>query len=296
VIAPAYLKEGDTIALIAASRFIEQNMLERAVTFFKQFNFQVICGPHILSKNHQFAGTDQERAQDLNWALENEEVKAIVFFRGGYGAAKIIDLVNWELLTQQPKWLVGYSDVTAIHQHANNLGVQTLHATMPIHLAETDEESILSFHAMIEALKGESIEYYLESDMEEHKPIKGEIVGGNLSVLYSLMGSNSEMNWDNKILFLEDLDEYLYHIDRMMNAFSRAGKLSALKALLVGSFKDMHDNTIPFGADAEEIVQHYGKKYKIPVFYGMPCGHEKLNIPVICGAKVIIENFAMRYA
>jgi len=295
MIAPAYLKEGDTIALIAASRFIEQSMLERAIAFFKQFNFQVVCGPNILNQNHQFAGTDKERAEDFNWALQNEEIKAIIFFRGGYGAARIIDLVNWQLLLQQPKWLVGYSDVTAIHQHVNKQGIQTMHATMPIHLTETDEESILSFHAMIEALKGEPIEYYLESDMDEHPSIKGEIIGGNLSVLYSLMGSNSEMNWDDKILFLEDLDEYLYHIDRMLNAFSRAGKLDNLKAILVGSFKDMHDNTVPFGSDAEGIMQYYAEKHNIPIFYGMPCGHDKLNIPIKCGAKVIIDNNAMQY-
>ncbi len=290
-----YLQNGDCIAIVAASRFVEEEALQKAISFFSQSGFQVKVGKHILAKDNQFAGTDQERVEDLNWALGDPEIKAIIFFRGGYGAARILDLVDWNLINQNPKWLCGYSDVTAIHQHVNSLDIQSLHSTMPVHLSETDEESILSFHALIEGLKGEDLVYYLESDFEEHPVISGEIIGGNLSVIYSLLGSVSDMNWDDKILFLEDLDEYLYHIDRMMNTLSRAGKLNNLKAILVGSFKDMHDNAVPFGKDAEEIIQSYANKHNLPIFYGLPVGHDKLNIPVKCGALVKIANHEMIY-
>jgi muramoyltetrapeptide carboxypeptidase len=299
MITPPYLhsdgSEGDAIALVAASRFIEQVDLERAVAFLKQLEFEVVCGPNILKRNHQFAGTDLERAADVNWALEQKEVKAIIFFRGGYGAAKIVDLINWDLLQKQPKWICGYSDVTAIHQHIQSLGMQSLHSTMPVHLNQTDEESIMSFHAMIEVLKGEPVEYYLGSENENHPTVKGEIIGGNLSVLYSTLGSKSDTKWDGKILFLEDLDEYLYHIDRMMNALSRAGRLDKLTALIAGSFTDMNDNTVPFGKDAIEILEEYAKKHNIPFFFEFPAGHQKLNIPVRLGAEVTIENGVMVY-
>lgn len=296
MIQPAYLKEGDTIALVAASRFIEQEALDRAISFFKQFGFNVKCGPNILNRSNQFAGTDEDRAEDLSWALANEEVKAVLFFRGGYGAARMVDLVEWDLLISQPKWICGYSDVTAIHQHVQSLGMQSMHSTMPIHLAETDEESIMSFHALIEMLKGESAEYYLGIDQGvEYPVIEGEIIGGNLSVLYSIQGSESDVSWDDKIVFLEDLDEYLYHIDRMMNGLDRAGKFSNIKALIAGSFTDMNDNEVPYGKDCFDILDEYAAKYQIPFFYEFPAGHQKLNIPVKLGANVRIENGVMTY-
>ena len=296
MIQPPYIKEGDTLALVAASRFIEQEQLERAIQFFQQFNFQVVCGPNILKRDHQFAGTDQERADDINWALEQEDVKAILFFRGGYGAARVLDLVNWQALAQQPKWICGYSDVTAVHQHVQSLGIQSLHSTMPIHLAETDEESIMSFHALVEVLKGEPVEYYLGLDQGVKYPtLEGEIIGGNLSVLYSIQGSESDVSWDDKIVFMEDLDEYLYHIDRMMNGLSRARKLNKIKALIAGSFTKMNDNDIPFGKDSLDILGEYAEKHQVPFFYEFPAGHQKLNIPVKLGAKVRIDEGVMTY-
>ncbi len=296
MIQPTYLKEGDTLALVAASRFIEQDQLDRAVAFFKQFGFKVLCGPNIMKRSHQFAGTDQERADDINWALGQKDVKAILFFRGGYGAARIVDLVNWEALKKQPKWICGYSDVTAIHQHVQSLGIQSMHSTMPIHLSETDEESIMSFHALIEMLKGEKAEYYLGVDEGITYPkIQGQIMGGNLSVLYSVLWSKSAVSWDDKIVFLEDLDEYLYHIDRMMNGLSRGGKLSKVKAIVAGSFTDMNDNTVPFGKDSLDILEEYAAKHKVPFFYEFPAGHQKLNIPVKLGAEVQIEDGVMTY-
>jgi len=296
MIQPPYLKEGDTIALVAASRFIEKEALERAIAFFTEFGFKVLSSPHILERDHQFAGTDQERADDLNWALEDQKIKAVLFFRGGYGAARMVDLVNWDLLKMNPKWICGYSDVTAIHQHIQSLGMQSMHSTMPSHLAEVDEESIMSFHALVDVLKGEPAEYYLGLDQGvKHSPIQGEIIGGNLSVLYSIQGSNSDISWDDKIVLLEDLDEYLYHIDRMMNALSRSGKLSKVKALVAGSFIDMNDNAVPFGKDCLDILENYAVKHQIPFFYEFPAGHQKLNIPVKLGAEVKIEDEVMVY-
>ncbi len=295
MIIPPYLISGDTIAIAAASRVVDELLLNRAKDFLEKAGFQVVFSPNILAQYHQFAGTDSQRAADINWAISDDNIKAIIFFRGGYGAARILDMVDWQPLLNKPKWFCGYSDVTAIHIHLQSIGIASLHATMPIHIAQTDEESILSFYALIEALKGEEISYYLESSIASYLPIEGELVGGNLSVIYSLLGSVSDFSWAGKVLFIEDIDEYYYHLDRIMNALSRAGKFKKLKALLVGNFKDIKDNTIPFGKNIAEIMQEYALKHNILIFFGMPVGHDKLNIPVKCGLQVKIENDEIKY-
>lgn len=296
MIRPPYLKQGDCIALISASRFIDAEALEKAVRFLEGNHFRVKTGPNILEKYHQFAGTDQMRAADFNWALADKEIKAILFFRGGYGAAKIVDLIDWELLKRAPKWICGYSDITAIHSQVHCLGISSLHCTMPVHLNATDEETIVSFHALMEVLKGETISYNLSYKDRSKASISGPIIGGNLSVLYSVLGANVADNWDNKILFLEDLDEYLYHIDRMMNALSRAKKLEHLKAIVAGSFSDMRDNPVPFGKNALQIIAYYAEKHGIPFFYDFPAGHQPLNLPIKLGEIVEIKAGEMVYS
>ena len=291
---PDFLKEGDEIRLIAPSRFIEEDLLEKATIFYEKNDLKVSFGAHILEKDNQFAGSTEKRAEDLQTAIDDENVKAIIAFRGGYGAAKIVDMVNWENFKKSPKWFCGYSDACAIHSHIQSLGICSLHSTMPVHITETKEEHIMSFYAQLEVLKGESIEYYLEYEAE-FPIIEGKIIGGNLSVLYSVLNSKSDFDWNNHILFLEDLDEYLYHIDRMMNGLQRATKLQKLKAIVLGGLTDMNDNKVPFGKDAEEIISTYAKKNKTPIFYGLPTGHQPLNLPIKLGHEVKIEGGVMVY-
>lgn len=292
---PPFLKKGDQIRLIAPSRFIEEDDLKKAVSFYEQNGFKVTTGDHILSRKNQFAGSTKERSSDLQEAVNDPAVKAIIAFRGGYGAAKIVDHVEWSAFEKNPKWFCGYSDATAIHYHLQSMGWCSLHSTMPIHLKSTDEESIMSFYAQLEVLKGEPVEYYLKQDKEQ-PIIEGKVIGGNLSVLYSILGSSSDFEWSNYILFLEDLDEYLYHIDRMANALDRAQKLRNLKAIVLGSFSQMNDNEVPFGSSAETILKEYASRYSIPVFEDFPSGHQPLNLPIILGSKVKIENGVMVYA
>jgi muramoyltetrapeptide carboxypeptidase len=292
---PPYLKQNDEIRLIAPSRFIEEDELIKATTFFQQNGFSVSAGNNILKKHHQFAGTLEERSSDLQSALDDRNVKAIIAFRGGYGAAKIIDHIDWKIMQTQPKWLCGYSDFTAIHFHAQKMNVCSLHSTMPIHLKETDEESILSFYALMEVLKGEPVEYYLQGG-DPKTEVEGEIIGGNLSVIYSIHGSQSDFNWNHKVLFLEDLDEYLYHIDRMMNGLNRSGKLKNLAAIVLGSFTQMNDNQIPYGQNAVEIIRQYADLNNVPFFTEFPAGHQTLNLPIRLGAQVKIKDGIMVYA
>lgn len=295
MIIPPYLTTGDEIRLIAPSRFIDEDELIKATAFFQQNGFVVSSGKNILKKNNQFAGKTEERARDLQDAIDDRNVKAVIAFRGGYGAAKIVDLVNWNTLLEYPKWFCGYSDFTAVHYHLQKINITSLHSTMPIHIKDTDEESIMSFYAMLEVLKGEPVEYYLQAK-EKYPKIEGEIIGGNLSVIYSVLNSESDFTWDNKILFLEDLDEYLYHIDRMMNALKRARKLHNLAGIVIGGLTQMNDNNVPFGLSASEIIEAYCEDLNIPCFLEFPAGHQPLNLPIKLGNRVKIEEGIMVYA
>jgi len=220
--------------------------------------------------------------------LDDTEIKAIFCARGGYGSVRIIDLLNFESFKKHPKWFVGYSDVTVFHSHINkNLDVQTLHASMPINFPEN---TALALNGLFEVLKGESPVYITEINPMNKKGItEGILTGGNLSVLYSLMGSGSFPDMENKILFIEDLDEYLYHIDRMMMGLKRAGMLDKLNGLIIGGMTDMNDNEVPFGKTAYETIKEAVAAYDYPVCFGFPAGHFNNNRPLIMGAKVKLD-------
>ena len=220
--------------------------------------------------------------------LDNPDIKAILCVRGGYGTVRIIDDIDFSHFQKNPKWLAGFSDITVLHSHIHKLNVASLHSTMPISFSSNTTESIMSLK---DALFGKHLSIKIDlHPFNRFGEAKGQIVGGNLSILYSLMGSPSDLNTDGKILFIEDLDEYLYHIDRMMMNLKRSGKLSNLKGLIVGGMTKMNDNTIPFGKDAESIIKDVVSEYNYPVCFGFPAGHIKdnraLKLGVIAELKV----------
>lgn len=283
------LKIGDEIAIVSTARKINQEEIDLAVKLFEYWGLKVRIGNTIGLVYHQFAGTDQERANDFQSMLDDKNIKAIICARGGYGTVRIMDYLDFTQFNFNPKWIVGYSDVTILHAHINTyLGYQTLHATMPINFKSNSKESLESLK---KALFGESYSLNFNTRKESiFGNTEGFIVGGNLSILYSILGTNSGINTDNKILFIEDLDEYLYHIDRMMMALKRAGKLNKLKALLVGGMTDMKDNIIPYGKTAEEIILEHCKDYDYPIIFDVPTGHINNNNALIFGRNISLKT------
>jgi muramoyltetrapeptide carboxypeptidase len=218
--------------------------------------------------------------------MDNPNIKAIWCVRGGYGTVRMIDLLDFTKFKQSPKWVVGFSDVTVLHSHLNNLGFASIHGIMPVSVKATEEAK----ESLRKALFGETLEYTVPCEpMNRYGSAKGELVGGNLSILYSLLGSSSAIDCTDKILFMEDLDEYLYHIDRMMMNLKRNGCLESLKGIIVGGMTKMHDNEIPWGKNALEIIDDVTKPYNIPVIYNFPAGHSADNHALILGKQVTLE-------
>lgn len=287
---PPYLKVGDQVGLVSPAGRIGMDEIKFAVKMMQSWGLEPVFGAHLFAQNQQFAGTDQQRATDFQNFLDNPEIKAIISTRGGYGSVRIIDKLQFDRFLRFPKWLVGYSDFTVFHSHLNaQLRIESLHAIMPLNFP-ADGKPNAATESIRKALFGKMDAHVFKPGKVMRSGIaKGELIGGNLSVLYSLMGSASEMKFDGKILFIEDLDEYLYHIDRMMMNLKRAGKLKNLAGLIVGGMTDMKDNRVPFGKTAEEIIEEHIKEYKFPVAFGFPAGHQSDNRALILGRKVILK-------
>jgi muramoyltetrapeptide carboxypeptidase len=280
------LKFGDTIYILSTARKMTLLELQPSISIIESWGLKVMIGQTIGAEENQFAGNDQLRSDDFNHAVHHPEVKAILCARGGYGTVRIVDHLDWNALQKNLKWIIGYSDVTTIHSHANRMGLQTLHATMPVNFSTNSEESLSTLK---EALFTGSVDY-ADIQLKHLRPgrVDGEVVGGNLSILYSLLGSPSSINTKGKILFIEDLDEYLYHIDRMMMNLKRNGYFSKLKGLIIGGMSDMNDNAIPFGKPALEIIMEHVEEYDFPVVYDFPVGHLDDNRAIIVGSKITL--------
>lgn len=284
------LQQGDTIRILAPARKISREELVCSVRYLQDKGFNVDFGEHLFSQCHQYAGTDFQRAEDFQQALDDENVKAIWCARGGYGSLRIIDLLNFSNFAKNPKWICGYSDVTVFHAHVNNvLNLPTLHATMPLNV-QSEAIQFDMLDTMLSALQTGEVSYSVPSNpMNREGKAEGILCGGNLSVLYALNGSVSDIQTDGKILFIEDLDEYLYHVDRMMMCLKRSGKLKNLSALIVGGMTKMNDNSIAFGKTAEEIILEHVLEYDYPVCFGFPAGHIDDNRTLIMGGNTTLE-------
>lgn len=286
MISPPYLKAGDKIAVVAPARKVSPADMDVAISTFRSWGLQVVAGSHLFGESDQYSGTDEERASDLQMMLDDKDIRAIICARGGYGTVRIIDRLNFSVFEQHPKWIVGYSDITVLHSHIQTqFGIETLHAIMPINFPDGgNEEAITSLH---KALFGEVLEYDLNTHpLNQEGNVSGVLTGGNLSMLYSLIGTPSDIQTADKILFIEDLDEYLYHVDRMMMNLKRNGKLADIKGLIVGELNKMNDNTIPFGKQAEQIISEYTREAGIPVCFNFPAGHIADNRALIMGREV----------
>lgn len=301
-IIPPFLNIGDTIAIAATARFVTPEQIQVAVNLIEQQGFKVFLHPHLFDADRQFGGTDTNRALYFNELLLNREIKAIWCARGGYGTVRMIDGIDFELLRKNPKWIIGFSDVTLLlNQIYNQLNMAVLHATMPIFMFDKSNEELkeaeFSFIKTLGFLKGEELQYNVQQNEKyNEQSFEGEVIGGNLSILLSALGSNSDVDWKNKILFIEDLDEYLYHIDRMFFTLKRAGKFEGLKAILVGSFTQLKDHQIPFGYDVKEMILQHISDTGCPVIFDINSGHVPLNLPIPFGIHVKYQNGLITFA
>jgi muramoyltetrapeptide carboxypeptidase len=281
---PIYLQKGDAVAIVATARKISMDEIRSAIDLIESWGLKVVIGKTIGLENNQFAGTIQERVDDLQTVLNDKSIKAIWCARGGYGTVQLIDHLNFTKFLHHPKWIIGYSDITVLHSQIHNLGIETIHATMPINIPLNSDEAKTTLR---KALFGNQLKYEFPAhEMNVSGIAKGKIVGGNLSVLYSLLGSNSTINTNQKILFIEDLDEYLYHIDRMLQNLKRNGYFENLNGIIVGGMTKMNDNEISFGKSAEEIILDFVKPLNIPVVFKVPFGHLDDNRALILGRTI----------
>lgn len=298
LIQPPYLKKGDTVLILATAGIInDSTIINNGVDLLKSWGLHVKLGNYLYEQNHHFAGTDKHRLEDFQNAIDDDNIKAVWCARGGYGTVRIIDDIDFTKFKENPKWIIGFSDVTVLHNEIHNLGIETIHAMMPSTLKPGDEEQKKAQKSLKKALFGKKIKYRVsESDYNKDGEAAGQLVGGNLSILYSLLGSKSRISADNKILFIEDVGEYEYHIDRMLLNLKRNGYFDKCKGLIVGGISDVRENDVAFGKTVEEIVLDAVKEYDFPVSFDFPAGHIRDNRTLILGREISLlvkENKAV---
>ena len=287
---PTYLQKGDTVAIVCTARSYSRDEAQEAVALFESWGLNIVFGSTIDINANQLGGTDEQRTDDLQKMMDNDAIKAIWIARGGYGTVRIIDKLDFSKFIQNPKWIIGFSDITVLHSHIHNLGIATLHAIMPYSVSKALETAKETLH---NALFNKDYSIEIPSNPSNKTGnAEGILVGGNLSIIYSLLGSKSSVNTKNKILYLEDLDEYLYHIDRMFYNLKRNGYFNDLNGLIIGGMTDMHDNQIPFGYDVKQIVLDICKEYHFPICFDFPAGHIPDNRALKLGTKVslVVNN------
>ena len=280
---PACLQAGQRVALVSPARKISAAELAPAIATLKSWGLEVVLGKSIAGDHHQFAGDDDLRRHDFQQQLDDPGIRAILCARGGYGTARIVDGLDLTRFAAAPKWVAGFSDVTVLNSHLLARGYASIHGVMPVLFHQPGGERALE--TLRRALFGEPFQPIEVAPHLLNRPgtATGELVGGNLSLLQTITGTSSQASFAGRILFLEDLDEYLYHIDRMLLHLHRSGQLVGLAGLVVGHFSDMRDNTIPFGSEAWEIIDRFAQMYDFPVAYGFPTGHEADNLALVVG-------------
>ena len=287
LIAPPNLQRGDTVYLCAPAKAIEENYVLAAELWLQAMGLVAIRSEHLLNQHHYFSGTTMERLTDFQVGLDHPVAKAIWCVRGGYGSIQILDGLQWAGFLRDPKWIIGFSDICVIHHKIQALGYQSVHGTMALNL---EKNSAAAKHRLIEVLNGTNNSF----EIERHSANKlgeaeGILVGGNLSILYSMLAAPECYQFEGSILFIEDLAEHLYHIDRMLFALNKTGALNKILGLIVGGMTDLEDTDTPFGLELEEIILSHFKYRSIPICFGFPAGHIDDNQALLLGAKIRLE-------
>jgi muramoyltetrapeptide carboxypeptidase len=289
MIIPPYLKPGDRIRIVSPAGKVQKDKILPGIELLMEEGFDIIIGKHVFDKQFQYAGTDQQRASDLKEAINDPVTKAILCARGGYGTVRTIERLDFSAILRNPKWLVGFSDVTILHSVLNKLGIASIHGSMPGFFLENKKIN-RSFLSLIELIStGRSRNEIAGHLLNRKGTCIAELVGGNLSLLYSLQGTPWQLDTSGKILIIEDVGEYLYHLDRMMQNLKMAGQLRNLKGMVVGGFTEMKDNESPFGKTASEIILEAVSDYDFPVCFDFPVGHIPKNLAVMFGGQYQLD-------
>ena len=289
LIQPDYLKAGDTVAIVAPSGILNNHGKEvnQAKTLLESWNLNIVIGDYVFNKSGHFAGTDDERCADLQEVLDNPNIKAIWCARGGYGTVRILDKLDYTKYKEHPKWIIGYSDITAIHNQLNNLGSESIHALMCTSLTDDLQDIQASVSTFKDAIFGGSLSYTIKgSKYNKTGKASGQLVGGNLTLLHTMLGSETSIDTTGKVLFFEEIGEYAYHIDRMLQSLKRAGYFDNCKGVIVGNISKVRKNTTPWGASVEQLILDALSEYDFPIAFNMPAGHEKDNRAMILGRTV----------
>jgi len=279
-----YLKKGDLIYITSPAKSIEKEHVIFSKTYLESKGFIVKLSPHCLGQNYYFSGTDSERRSDFQKAIDDTEIKAILCARGGYGSVRIIDDLQWAAFLRNPKWIIGFSDITYFHNKMNGFELPSIHATMPLNFSTNTKEAL---NSLTSALTGKLDGYKIKSsDYNKLGKGQGTLIGGNLSILHALIGTNDDLDYGGKILFIEDLSENLYVIDRILYSFEKAGIFNKIKGLIVGGMTDLKDTEKPFGKTYQEIILDRFTYNRIPICFNFPAGHIDNNQAIIFGKTI----------
>lgn len=291
LIRPSYLQEGDLVALVAPAGVIhDENAVFQFQEILNSWGLRSYVGDHVLDKQYHFSATDSDRLYDLQKAMDSTEVRAIWAIRGGYGSARIVDSLDFDKLLESPKWFIGYSDMTAIHSALNQQGMESIHGMMPVNLKDDSPEAAQSLEAIKEVLFGKRPRYEITPNPKNKiGEAKAKLVGGNLTLIQTNIGTSSAIDVSDKILFIEEVGEYHYHIDRMLRQLERNGYFESCQGLIVGDISNVRENTTPFGMDTEELILDILKDYDFPILFDFPAGHESLNLPLIFGREIQLK-------
>lgn len=284
---PNNLEEGDLIYIVSPAKSIDPESISFAKQLIESWGFTAECSAHTLGEYNYFSGNDIDRAADFQSAIDHPKAKAILCARGGYGCVRIVDELNWSNFEHSPKWLIGFSDITVMHHRAQRLSVMSMHATMPLNFQMNSEQALQTFRS---ALIGESFSIQAPSHaLNKMGSARGRLLGGNLSIIYSLLGTSDTYDFKDSVLFIEDLSEQLYHIDRMLFALKKAGVFDEIKALVIGGMTDLKDTSPSFGMTYEEVILEKVKESSIPICFNFPIGHIDDNRAMIIGETVELE-------
>ncbi|MEE9349194.1 MAG: LD-carboxypeptidase [Flavobacteriaceae bacterium] len=286
---PPNLKKGDTILLLTPASYLKDSIhsISTALDSLKSWGLNYKIGKHIFDKHGHFAGLDSDRSLDFQNAIDNPNIKAIWCTRGGYGSVRMIDGINFTKLQQNPKWVIGYSDVTAIHNEIHNVGVQSLHAVMPVNFKKPSQDKNEAISTFKKTLFGEKLKYTIEGNSyNKIGKTKGVLVGGNLTLLHTMLGSTSTIDMSNKILFIEDVGEKKYRVDRMLQSLKRAGYFEKCKGVIVGSFTEAKAQNPPFAKSFEALILDALEAYDFPILFNFPAGHQTDNRALVFGSAI----------
>ena len=292
LIQPPYLKAGDTVAIVAPAGILKHRTdeIEKAKKLLESWGLNTIVGKNVFNQAYHFAGSDEERRDDIQKAMDDPKIAAIWCARGGYGTVRILDKLNYEKFKKHPKWIIGYSDITALHNQVNLEGFESLHAMMCTSLQDDNESIKETISTFKDALFGKPLAYTLSGSKNNRTgTASGQLVGGNLTILHTMLGSKTSLNTSGKILFIEEIGEYEYHIDRMLQSLKRAGYFDNCKGVIVGDISKVRRNTTAWGTSVEQLIIDALSEYNFPIAFNMPAGHEKDNRAMIFGRTIQLK-------